>query len=187
MVLQQLAEEVTQFNEDLGQEQRRALLSALIGALDAILPFLCSTIQTSLAAAMDAAQRQDFQLAAAHGSVVQAACGTMLLHPCVCQRSYSGTSCSVLRQTLHELVIVGLGPILNAKGWFAGHACNDLCLCCRVEGLACARLTKQHCPLVSRYTWCTLNRPRERAGGHQPTGKTYGLTGSLVCESLNLL
>ncbi|KAK9825813.1 hypothetical protein WJX74_009906 [Apatococcus lobatus] len=74
MVLQQLAEEVTQFNEDLGQEQRRALLSALIGALDPILPFLCSTIQSSLAAALDSARRQDVGPASAHGSVVQAAC-----------------------------------------------------------------------------------------------------------------
>ena len=80
MVLQQVAEEVTEFNEDLGQEQRRALLSALIGALDSILPFLCSTIQTSLAAAMEAAQRQDFGLAAAHGSVAQAACGMQPVH-----------------------------------------------------------------------------------------------------------
>lgn len=125
MVLQQVAEEVTQFNEDLGQEQRRALLSALIGALDPILPFLCSTIQTSLAAAMEAAQRQDFQLAAAHGSVAQAACGMWPVHLWQCLSFYA----------LRRGVILDLKPACNrAKqnvGHFAiGHIGNDLHRAC---------------------------------------------------------
>ncbi len=78
MVLQQVAEEITEFNEDLGPQERRNLLSALMGLLDPILPFLCATIRTNLAAATAAAQRGDGQAASAHGNAVMAACGMSL-------------------------------------------------------------------------------------------------------------
>lgn len=72
MVLQSVAEEVTQFYDDLDMEAKRQLLSTLTASLPMVLPFLTSTLEAQYQAAIAAGQDT---AAKAHRSAVTAALG----------------------------------------------------------------------------------------------------------------
>lgn len=71
MVLQSVAEEVTQFYDDLDMDAKRQLLSTLTASLPVVLPFLTSTLETQYQAVSVAGAD-----AKAHRSCIAAALGT---------------------------------------------------------------------------------------------------------------
>lgn len=76
MVLQSVAEEVTQFYDDLDMEAKRQLLSTLTASLPMVLPFLTSTLeaqyQAVTVAGVDGAAK-------AHRNAVAAALGALMV------------------------------------------------------------------------------------------------------------
>ena len=79
MVLGTVAEEVTQYAEDLEGGFKRALLAALKGALPTTLALLTRALESHFGQALAAAQQGSSAAARPHAAVVSAAMGS----PCV--------------------------------------------------------------------------------------------------------
>ena len=75
MVLKGVAEEVTQYGDDLDAEAKRGLVTALMQCLDTALPFLQHVLASNYGAAFEAAASGRQQEAHAHAAVVTAALG----------------------------------------------------------------------------------------------------------------
>lgn len=75
MVLRLVAEEVTQYSEDLESEAKRRLLASLQGGLAVVLPFMESALETHFGAAVAAAQQGNSALATVHAAALTATLG----------------------------------------------------------------------------------------------------------------
>ena len=73
MVLRMMAEEVTQYRDDLEADNKRNLLSALTGIVPRVLPFLETSMEGHFGQAMAASQQGQHQLSQLHAAVVTAA------------------------------------------------------------------------------------------------------------------
>lgn len=91
MVLQSVAEEVTQYYDDLDMEAKRQLLSTLTASLPVVLPFLTATLESQYQVASVAGQ-DDVK---AHRSCIAAALGA----PRRC--TYLVHCCCIVRQAAH--------------------------------------------------------------------------------------
>ena len=80
-VLKQVAEEVTQYGDDLPTGPKRELVTALLDTLPAVLQFLCQALSGSYQAASQAASEGRQQVANEHVAVLRAALGE-----CCCQK-----------------------------------------------------------------------------------------------------
>lgn len=75
IVLRMMAEEVTQYRDDLEADNKRQLLSALTACVPQVLPFLESSMEGHFGQALAAAQQGQQQLSQLHAAVVTAALG----------------------------------------------------------------------------------------------------------------
>ena len=70
-----MAEEVTQYRDDLEADNKRHLLSALTACVPQVLPFLNSCMEGHFGQALAAAHQGHQQLSQLHAAVVTAALG----------------------------------------------------------------------------------------------------------------
>ena len=70
-----MAEEVTQYRDDLEAENKRQLLSALTACVPQVLPFLEGSMEGHFGQALAASQQGQQQLSQLHAAVVTAALG----------------------------------------------------------------------------------------------------------------
>ena len=75
IVLRMMAEEVTQYRDDLEADNKRQLLSALTACVPQVLPFLEQSMEGHFGQAMAAAQQGQHQMSRLHAAVVTAALG----------------------------------------------------------------------------------------------------------------
>ena len=75
IVLRMLAEEVTQYRDDLEADNKRNLLSALTACVPRILPFLEASMEGHFGQALASSQQGQQQLSQLHAAVVTAALG----------------------------------------------------------------------------------------------------------------
>lgn len=80
IVLRMLAEEVTQYRDDLEADNKRNLLSALTACVPRILPFLEARMEGHFGQALAASQQGQQQLSQLHAAVVTAALGSSLVY-----------------------------------------------------------------------------------------------------------
>lgn len=80
IVLRMMAEEVTQYRDDLEADNKRQLLSALTACVPQVLPFLEQSMEGHFGQAVAAAQQGQHQLSQLHAAVVTAALGTSLTY-----------------------------------------------------------------------------------------------------------
>ena len=73
-----MAEEVTQYRDDLEADNKRQLLSALTACVPQVLPFLEQSMEGHFGQAMAAAQQGQHQMSQLHAAVVTAALGKLL-------------------------------------------------------------------------------------------------------------
>ena len=91
-LLKQVAEEVTQYGDDLKTGPKRELVTALLDTLPAVLQFLCQALSGSYQAASQAAAEGRQEVANMHVAVLKAALGAPVmpgsaLHPCTGQEN----------------------------------------------------------------------------------------------------
>lgn len=85
IVLRMMAEEVTQYRDDLEADNKRQLLSALTACVPQVLPFLEQNMEGHFGQAVAAAQQGQHQMSQLHAAVVTAALGTphhQNVYPC---------------------------------------------------------------------------------------------------------
>ena len=85
IVLRMMAEEVTQYRDDLEADNKRQLLSALTACVPQVLPFLEQNMEGHFRQAVAAAQQGQHQMSQLHAAVVTAALGTphhQNVYPC---------------------------------------------------------------------------------------------------------
>lgn len=70
-----MAEEVTQYRDDLEADNKRQLLSALTACVPQVLPFLEQSMEGHFGQALAAAQQGQHQVSQLHAAVVTAALG----------------------------------------------------------------------------------------------------------------
>ena len=75
IVLRMMAEEVTQYRDDLEADNKRQLLSALTACVPQVLPFLEQSMEGHFGQAVTAAQQGQHQMSQLHAAVVTAALG----------------------------------------------------------------------------------------------------------------
>ena len=75
IVLRMMAEEVTQYRDDLEADNKRQLLSALTACVPQVLPFLEQSMEGHFGQAMAAAQQGQHLMSQLHAAVVTAALG----------------------------------------------------------------------------------------------------------------
>ena len=75
IVLRMMAEEVTQYRDDMEAESKRHLLSALTACVPKVLPFLETSMEGHFGQALAASQQGQHQLSQLHAAVVTAALG----------------------------------------------------------------------------------------------------------------
>ncbi|KAL3150212.1 hypothetical protein ABBQ32_000071 [Trebouxia sp. C0010 RCD-2024] len=80
IVLRMMAEEVTQYRDDLEADNKRQLLSALTACVPQVLPFLEQSMEGHFGQALAAAQQGQHQVSQLHAAVVTAALGTSLTY-----------------------------------------------------------------------------------------------------------
>lgn len=81
IVLRMMAEEVTQYRDDLEADNKRQLLSALTACVPQVLPFLEQSMEGHFRQAMAAAQQGQHQMSQLHAASVTAALGKPLGSP----------------------------------------------------------------------------------------------------------
>lgn len=79
-MLRMMAEEVTQYRDDMEADNKRHLLSALTACVPQVLPFLETSMEGHFGQALAASQQGQHQLSQLHAAVVTSALGEM---PCV--------------------------------------------------------------------------------------------------------
>lgn len=77
IVLRMMAEEVTQYRDDLEADNKRQLLSALTACVPQVLPFLEQSMEGHFGQAVTAAQQGQHQTSQLHAAVVTAALGKL--------------------------------------------------------------------------------------------------------------
>lgn len=75
IVMRMMAEEVTQYRDDLEADSKRHLLSALTACVPQVLPFLEQSMEGNFGQAVAAAQQGQHQMSQLHAAVVTAALG----------------------------------------------------------------------------------------------------------------
>ena len=70
-----MAEEVTQYRDDMEADNKRHLLSALTACVPKVLPFLETSMEGHFGQALAASQQGQHQLSQLHAAVVTAALG----------------------------------------------------------------------------------------------------------------
>jgi len=74
-VLRMMAEEVTQYRDDMEADNKRHLLSALTACVPQVLPFLEKSMEAHFGQALAASQQGQHQLSQLHAAVVTSALG----------------------------------------------------------------------------------------------------------------
>lgn len=74
-MLRMMAEEVTQYRDDLEADNKRQLLSALTACVPQVLPFLEQSMEGHFGQVITAAQQGQQQMSQLHAAVVTAALG----------------------------------------------------------------------------------------------------------------
>lgn len=80
IVLRMMAEEVTQYRDDMEADNKRHLLSALTACVPQVLPFLETSMEGHFGQALAASQQGQHQLSQLHAAVVTSALGTSLTY-----------------------------------------------------------------------------------------------------------